>query len=32
MTCGIYMWKNKINGHKYIGYSKDIERRWREHS
>lgn len=32
MTCGIYMWKNKINGHKYIGYSKDIERRWKEHS
>lgn len=32
MTCGIYMWENKINGHKYIGYSKDIERRWREHS
>lgn len=32
MTCGIYMWENKINHHKYIGYSKDIERRWREHS
>lgn len=32
MTCGIYMWRNKINGHKYIGYSKNIERRWREHS
>lgn len=32
MTCGIYMWRHKINGHKYIGYSKDIERRWREHS
>ena len=26
------MWKNKINNHKYIGYSKNIERRWREHS
>lgn len=32
MTCGIYMWKNRINGHSYIGLSKDIERRWREHS
>lgn len=32
MTCGIYMWKNKHNGHMYIGYSKNIERRWREHS
>lgn len=32
MTCGIYMWENKINHHKYIGYSKNIERRWKEHS
>lgn len=32
MTCGIYMWINKKNNHKYIGYSKDIERRWKEHA
>lgn len=32
MTCGIYMWVNKYNHHKYIGYSNNIERRWREHS
>lgn len=31
-SCGIYMWTNLINGHRYIGMSKNIERRWREHS
>ena len=31
MSCGIYMIENKINHHKYIGLSKNIERRWKEH-
>ena len=28
---GIYKITNKINGHAYIGYAKDIEERWKEH-
>jgi hypothetical protein len=31
MTCGIYMYENKTNGHKYIGLSNNIERRHRDH-
>lgn len=29
--CGIYKITNKINGHLYIGKSKDIYRRWTQH-
>jgi group I intron endonuclease len=29
--CGIYCIENRINNKKYIGLSKDIKRRWREH-
>ena len=31
MSCGIYKITNKINGHSYIGLSKDIEKRFSEH-
>ena len=31
MTCGIYMIKNKRNDKVYIGKSKNIEQRWKEH-
>lgn len=31
MSCGIYKITNKINGHSYIGLSKDIERRFSDH-
>lgn len=31
MISGIYLITNKINGHKYIGGSKDIRRRFNEH-
>ena len=31
MSCGIYMIKNKTNGHMYIGFSKNIEKRIKEH-
>ena len=31
MTCGIYIIINKINGHKYIGQSINIEKRFKEH-
>lgn len=31
MTCGIYKITNKINGHSYIGLSKDIEKRFNDH-
>lgn len=31
ITIGIYMIENLINHHKYIGQSKNIERRWKEH-
>ena len=29
--CGIYKITNKINNKSYIGQSKDIQRRWKEH-
>lgn len=31
MTCGIYCITNDLNGAKYIGLSKHIEKRWRDH-
>ena len=31
MTCGIYMIQNKVNNKMYIGQSKDIEDRWKDH-
>lgn len=31
MTAGIYYITNKVNGHKYVGSSVDIERRWKQH-
>lgn len=31
VICGIYKITNKINNKSYIGQSKDIYRRWREH-
>lgn len=32
MTCGIYQIKNTVNGKSYIGLSRNIERRWRQHT
>ncbi len=29
--CGIYCWTNKTNNKKYIGLSKDIDKRWIKH-
>lgn len=31
MTCGIYKITNKINEHSYIGLSRNIEKRIKEH-
>jgi group I intron endonuclease len=31
MTAGIYYITNKVNGHKYVGSSVDIEKRWIDH-
>lgn len=31
ISCGIYKITNIINGHSYIGLSKDIEKRWQNH-
>ena len=31
VLCGIYCIENIINGRKYIGLSRDINRRWLEH-
>lgn len=31
MNCGIYIIKNKINQHFYVGMSKDIMTRWKHH-
>ena len=31
MICGIYKIVNKVNGKLYIGQSRDVEKRWREH-
>lgn len=31
MTCGIYYIENKKDSKKYIGYSSNIESRWRHH-
>jgi group I intron endonuclease len=31
MTCGIYIIRNKKNGHCYVGQSYHIEARWKEH-
>lgn len=31
MTCGIYLITNNINGHKYVGQSKNIEKRFKGH-
>ena len=31
VICGIYQIKNKINGKSYIGQSKDIYNRWKQH-
>lgn len=30
-SCGVYEIRNTINGHRYIGSSVDIERRWKSH-
>ena len=30
-TCGVYQIRNKITGERYIGSSKNIERRWQQH-
>lgn len=32
MTCGIYRIINKTNGKSYIGLSRNIKRRWRQHT
>lgn len=32
IVCGVYSITNKINSKKYIGSSKDIYRRWLEHT
>lgn len=31
MACGIYLINNKINGKKYVGQSRNIEKRWKNH-
>ena len=31
MKRGIYLIKNKINNHSYVGMSKDIKNRWKHH-
>ena len=31
MTCGIYQIVNQVNGKSYIGQSRNIEKRWRQH-
>lgn len=30
-TCGVYQIRNRITGERYIGSSKNIEERWRQH-
>ncbi|MFW6359737.1 MAG: GIY-YIG nuclease family protein [Chroococcales cyanobacterium] len=32
MTTGIYQILNKLNGKSYIGQSRNIEKRWRQHT
>lgn len=32
MTCGIYQIFNTVNGKSYIGQSRNIEKRWRQHT
>jgi hypothetical protein len=32
MTCGIYQITNKVNGKFYIGQSRNISKRWRQHT
>lgn len=31
MSCGIYCIKNKVNGKRYVGLSRNIETRWKSH-
>lgn len=31
MNCGIYEIVNKVNGHKYVGSSTNIQKRWKQH-
>lgn len=32
MTCGIYQILNTVNGKSYVGLSRNIEKRWRQHT